>query len=261
MTKNIFILFRFIRIAFCHLTYFRINFFLIIGYWLISLSVLVIFWKALFQFLPQGIGDWDFPKLCLLNSICYLSWGTFVFFWGLYQIPKKVISGDLDKFLARPISPLIGLLGEGIHLEGIYEMLSGLIGLIAISWYYSLIPTASQVALSLFAMMLGTLALVFLHGVISISSFWVGRIDSLRQIIDSLDEFQKYPLSFYPMNIRWVLMIIVPLYFPGSFAASLYLGIVVPLWHWAALLMTVLFWGGLFCVLYQRGLRRYEANG
>lgn len=261
MKKNLLILKRFFKIAFCNLTHYRSNFLFVIFYWLISLSILVIFWKVLFQFLPTNIGEWDFPKLCILNSICYISWGFFVFFWGFHQIPQKVVSGGLDKFLTRPISPILGLLGEEIHLEAIYEILAGFIGLFLFSWYYSLLPNLPHFLISLAVLLLGTINIVLFHGAISLSSFWFGKIDSLQHIVDTMDEFQKYPLSFFPRGLHWFLMFMLPLYFPGAFAAKIYLGYSLPLTHWVAFAGSLLIWFGIFFILYNQCLKRYEANG
>lgn len=254
-------LYRFFRISTAQLAYYRANFFLVVSYWLVSLFVLVVFWKVLFSFLPKSIGEWSFSQLCILNSLCYISWGFFVFFWGLHQIPQKVIGGTLDKFLARPISPLVGLLGEEIHLEGIYEIIAGISGICLFSWNYGFRPSFGQVFFSFLALIFGTLILVFLHGVISLGSFWFGRVDNLRNIIDTMDEFQKYPLTFYPKSFHFFLMFLVPLYFPGSFAARIYLGMPIPSLHWVFFLLSFLFWAGLFVIVYSQCLKRYEANG
>lgn len=252
---------RFLRLAVARLAYYRINFLAVVGYWLVSLFVLVVFWKVVFRFLPERLGDWDFPRLCILNSMCYVSWGIFVFLWGLYQIPVKVVSGDLDKYLSRPISPLIGVIGEEIRLEGVYEVTAGIFGVVLFTLTYQLYPTFLHCIECIFAILMGTITLAFLHGSISLAAFWIGRVDSMRYIVDSMDEFQKYPISLFPTGLKFVLMSIVPLYFPGTFAAQIYLGHQPPLWHWVLFGAITLGWSCLFAALYGRCLRRYEANG
>lgn len=261
MMKNLLILKRYLRIAFCNLTHSRVNLFGLLFYWFVSLSVLIIFWQALFQYLPAQIGIWDFPKLCILNSICYISWGIFVFFWGLHQIPQKVISGELDKFLARPISPLLGLIGEEIRFIALYEIIAGIISATIFSYYYEIPITLVKTAFASACLLLGTLIMVLVHGCISLSSFWFGRIDSLQQIIDSMDEFQKYPLSFYPKNFRWFLFFVIPLYFPGSLTAQVFLDMPIPAIEWVFFAFAFCFWLAAFLLLYRKCLYHYEANG
>ena len=179
-----------------------------------------------------------------------------MFFWGLHQIPGKVVEGQLDRFLSRPISPLVGLLGEEIHLEALYEIVAGVFSLVLVCAVYSLWPDFGDLLAALAALVAGTLILVLVHGVISLSSFWFGRLEALQSIVDEMDDFQKYPLSFYPRNFRWFLIFVLPLYFPGAFAAKLYLGMEVEARMW-------LFLGclALFLILYRRCLAHYEANG
>ena len=255
------ILKRYVQIAFKNFVNYRTNFIMVVLYWFVSLGVLVIFWKALFRYLPQGMNVWDFPRLCVLNSVCYISWGLFVLFWGLHQIPQKVINGEVDKYLSRPMSPLTGFLGEGIYLECIYEILSGIISIVLIVVYYSINISFINIIQFSVVIFLSTLVIVLIHGCLSLLAFWFGKIDSLQSILDDLDNFQKYPLVFFPKNIKLFLIFVVPLYFPGSFSTKILLGIPVPSWHWGALIACFIFWGGVFFIMYKRCLIRYEANG
>ncbi|MBI3534247.1 MAG: ABC-2 family transporter protein [Deltaproteobacteria bacterium] len=251
----------FLRIAYANLLHARINFFAIVAYWAVSLGVLIVFWKTLFQFLPVSIGVWNFPRLCILNSFCYISWGVFVFFWGMHRIPEKVVAGQLDKFLSRPIHPLLGLVGEELNLIGVYEVIAGLAALITICIHYAIYPNFVGVLLSTVALVLGTLGIVIVHGVVSLFSFWLGRVDAIQGVLDHFDEFQRYPIDFYSSWLQKILKYIVPIYFPGTFAARIFLNLTVHWSEWLLLFIVLSVWVGIFIFLYRKCMVRYEANG
>lgn len=255
------ILNQYMRIATKNLLQYKVNFVFILIYWALSLSLLIVFWKVLFQHLPESLGDWDFYSLCILNSICYISWGIFVFFWGIHQIPQKVFRGEIDKFLSRPMPVLLGLFGEGLNFTAVYEILAGFLSLLLFTFWQQDFPNILQAFLFLVALIGGTLAVVLVHGCISLLSFWFGKISFVQSFIDDLDDFQKYPISFYPAKIQYFLIFILPIYFPGSFAAKIYLGLAIPNWHWVAFGVCLLVWSIIFMVLYKACLRKYEAHG
>jgi len=213
--------------------------------------MLIIFWRVIFRFLPDFIKDWDFKRLIGLNSICYISWGFFTLFWGIHNIPEKVIKGELDKFLARPMSIMVGLIGEGIRLEAVYEIFTGIVSLVMITVYYNIRPSLIDIFLGLSALIIGTTVVILVHGTVSLLSLWIGRMEHFQSVIDGFDDFQKYPLEFFPGKIHFFLLYILPLYFPGAFATKLYFGMKIPVWHYVSLLGVLIFWTLAFSLTYK----------
>ena len=236
---------------------FRFQFVSYILHWIISLFINSFFWWIMFKHLPKSIGEWNFYDLCLLNSLCYISWGIFTIFWGFHLIPDKIINGQMDKFLCRPMSPLIGLIGEGFYPSAIYEIISGL-GLVIFFMHLSEQAFSLKlIFLSSLAILMGTYCVILFHAIIALLSLWLGRINILQSMLHELDEFQRYPSNFFPKKISMLLKVGIPLYFPGTFACSILLEKHILPYDWILLIGLCCIFTLLFIFIYSESLKNY----
>jgi ABC-2 type transport system permease protein len=249
----------FFRIAMKRLVYFRASFVFMLAYWIVSISILFFFWNTVLASQSKILG-WSIGELCFLNSLAYISWGLFVVFWGFRTIPDKVRSGAIDKYLMRPVSPLIAVLGEEIHLTGLYEVFAGCLAMWICIIAFNLKIQLIGIFGALVALFLGTFTILVIHGCVSLLGFWFGRVSAIQKIVDQMDEFQRYPIQFFGGSAQKLLIFVMPVYFPGTLAASSLLGKPALENAFAFLVAVCIFWIAVFILLYRKALVRYESS-
>lgn len=199
------------------------------------------------------------------------------FLYGFYLIPKAIdhifsdqvwqlsnggiTRGILDKYLIKPINPLFQLVAEMIQLEGIGELILGIIFLaiftptLAIIWTFS---NVTALIVSAFFAMWFFFSIKLIFGSLS---FWTKRSIEVMTLMYDFSNFAKYPIEIFNRVIRFVLTFLLPfsvvIYFPirallfggNLWASTLYVGV-------ASFLMF------MFSIwVWTKGLKRYESSG
>ena len=80
-----------------------------------NIGFVILFWKTLFQFLPQ-LKEWTFADLLLYTAVLQLGEGLGGLFFGFRDMPELIISGEIDKYLVRPVNVLICLMFENVSI-------------------------------------------------------------------------------------------------------------------------------------------------
>ena len=199
------------------------------------------------------------------------------FLYGFYLIPKAldhilsdqvwqlsnggITRGILDKYLIKPINPLFQLVAEMIQLEGIGELILGIVFLfiftpsLVITW--SLSNILALIVCAFFSMIFFfSIKLIF-----GSLSFWTKRSIEVMTLIYDFSNFAKYPIDIFNRLIRFVLTFILPfsvvIFFPIRallFNGNLWLQVFyVALASLAMLTLALTIW--------QQGLKRYESAG
>ena len=199
------------------------------------------------------------------------------FLYGFYLIPKAIdhifsdqvwqlanggiTRGILDKYLIKPINPLFQLVAEMIQLEGIGELILGIVFLIiftptlGLTWSFS---SVMALIICAFFAMIFFFSIKLIFGSLS---FWTKRSIEVMTLMYDFSNFAKYPLEIFNIAIKFVLTFILPfsvvIYFPiralifggNLWLSTLYVSI-------ASLLMFIF---SLF--IWSQGLKRYESAG
>lgn len=199
------------------------------------------------------------------------------FLYGFYLIPKAIdhifsdqiwqlsnggiTRGILDKYLIKPINPLFQLIAEMIQLEGVGELILGIVFLavftptLTIAW--SLSSILSLIVIVIFAMgFFFAIKLIFAS-----ISFWTKRSIEVMTLVYDFSNFAKYPLEIFNRMIRIVMTFVLPfsvvIYFPiqtlifggNMWTSTLYVAI-------ASTIMVL-----ISLVVWTKGLKRYESAG
>ncbi len=263
MSRSFKLLFRFVAVSFRNLSEYRIDFFTSIVHSLIYQAIFIVFWKSVLSFTGQKLAGWSFPDLVVLTGFTLVSNSVMLWFVGFLRLPQKVIKGELDKYLAKPVSPLFALVAEEVNaLPSAQRMLTALLMVGGACLYFGVRPSAANVLLSILLMVLGCFVMLLVQGWVAMLSFWWGDVSYLNSLVGLTGDFERYPITLFPVGVQRFLTWIIPigaistypvLVFLGKAqSAALYLGI-------AALL--AVFWSTLFGVSWRKALWRYEAFG
>ena len=121
-----------------------------------------------------------------------------------------ITRGILDKYLVKPINPLFQLIVEMIQLEGIGELILGIVflalftPLVTVEW--TLMNVLALIVVAFFAMLF-FFAIKLIFGSLS---FWTKRSIEVMTMIYDFSNFAKYPIDIFTRAIRFVLTYILP---------------------------------------------------
>lgn len=261
--KSFRLLFRFVAVSFRNVSAFRLDFFTSIAHSLIYQAIFIVFWKSILTFTAQNLGGWRFADLVVLSTFTLVANSVMLWFAGLLRLSQKVVKGELDKYLSKPVSPLFALIAEDVNaLVSTQQLVSALLILGGACLYFGLRPAPGNVALSLLLMVLGCVVLLLIQGCIAMLTFWWGDVSRLNSLFMMTGEFERYPLTLFPLGIRGFLTWIVPIGAISTYPVLVFLGKAESVWRYfgiAALLAVA--WMVVFQLSWRRALCRYEAFG
>lgn len=254
---------RFIAISFRDMSEFRIDFFTSILHSLIYQAIFIVFWKAVLTFTADDLGGWRFPDLVILTAFTLVSNAVMQWFAGLLQLPRKVLNGELDKYLSKPLSPLFALIAEEVNgMASTHQMVSALLILGGACLYFGVQPAIGNILVSLLLMILGCIVLLLIQGWISMLTFWWGDVSRLSSIFMLSGEFERYPINLFPLTVRHLLTWVIPIGAISTYPVLIFLGRADGAARYLGIAATLaLFWGLVFQLSWRKALARYEAFG
>lgn len=186
------------------------------------------------RYLFMKISDfkgWTFGDLVLLlafgQAFFYISW--VIYDNNLQRLPRKIITGDLDKILLKPINIKFFVSFREISIPQIGVMLTTVIPLFIyglnfqdnLTWYNSL--------LAILILFLGTVLFYFLSLGVSALAFLFDDITSIKYFLfrSSLN-LNRIPLTIFPKFIQYVLTFILPLAFLAFYPTKIIKGELSP---------------------------------
>jgi len=207
-----------------------------------------------------GINDWSPTDGVFLATVSSLRFALGkIGFWGLSALPRLIASGDLDRVLLYPCTPIPVLLLRDLDPLSVLDT-AILLGTLVWSFPRCGLSTLSVIAF----VVLMVLGLVATYGFMLLTvslSFWAKVRNMFPQVFRVLWEFQPYPMTIYPTSLRvvltWVVPIAVAVVIPVEsltsrtpiLPASLIVG-TAAVGHYV-----------LGTVVFRVGLRRYESTG
>ncbi|MFW2331387.1 MAG: ABC transporter permease [Nitrospinota bacterium] len=172
-----------------------------------------------------SINGWNLGDMAFLYSLLvFASALTSLFFSALLGFETFIISGNFDRYLLRPISPLAHILASNFEIHAIANLTLGSVAL-----YYG--ATKGQIeftAIKLFYFVLTLLGATLIQGAIRIAvstvTFWTKRNRSLvHVVVFSTKEFILYPVSIYNFYVQVFLTVIFPVAFINYYPSHYFL--------------------------------------
>lgn len=257
------LLYRFLVVSFRDMSEFRIDFFTSLLHNLIYQGIFILFWKAIVIHTTDALGDWSFSDLVVLSSFTLVASAMMQWFVGLLRLSNKVVRGEVDKYLCKPVSPLFALLAEEMNgLGALQQMASAVFIFTAVCLWFDVTVTLPNLLASLFLLFLGGAAVLLIQAILSMLAFWFGDVSRLNTLFMMTGEFERYPLTLFPGWLRGFLTWIVPIGLISTYPVLVLLGrMELEPAFVAGGLALVVAWAFLFHQVWQRALARYESFG
>lgn len=220
------------------------------------------FLYIIFSQIPRLVG-WEFEAIIFIYGFSLLPKGLDHLFadnlWKLgYFIVRK---GDFDKYLTRPINPLLHILMEDFQVDAFGELIVGILLMISVVPKLNLHLTGLDYILFIVAVVFATLIYTSIKILFSSLAFWIKRSGHIIHMFYMVNDFAKYPTSIYNDFVRGLITYIIPFAFTAFYPVSYFLTKENPLFNIGG---TVVVASILFCIAYTvwcKGIKVYESAG
>lgn len=182
------------------------------------------------------IGDWGLAELTFLYGMRLTSHGIFyACFSQMYELDRVLITGEFDRYLVRPMPPLLQLFTRKLRINAFGDLLGGSTLLIAASFGGAVDWSPLAVIYLVLAVIGGGLV----EGAVQIALGSLGfrflQTLSLRTSVNEIfNVYGNYPNVIFPRMLRAVLTFVLPIAFVAYFPASVLLNktdqLAVPAW-------------------------------
>lgn len=221
-----------------------------------------IFLWVLYERIPD-IQGWLFWEVAFIYAMVFFTEGfASLFFEGIWHVSGMVNRGELDRLLVRPISPVLQVLGSAVGMNGIGNLFVGGIIIFQAFRHIEVDWTLGKIGIALILLVSAVVVRTSVYFAACSTVFWTRSPgNAFGNLVHTLSDFAKFPLTIYSLGIQVLITIIVPFAFISFFPAS-YL---FAKEDWALIgLLTPL--AAIYCAtlsvwIFNKGLRKYESAG
>lgn len=164
---------------------------------------------------------------------------TQLFFRGVYFFRQKVVNGELDFYLSKPMNPLFRIITGNTDLVDLTTLV---MLIIYIAWFLSQSSlTVSPGAFSLFLVLLIASFLIALafHIVVVAIGILTTEVDHTIMIYRDITQMARFPIDIYTEPLRSILTFALPVAIMFTVPAKTLMGLISPLTIFTSLLITI----------------------
>lgn len=210
----------------------------------------------------SGIPGWTFQEFLLFNGtlILFIGIAESFFMASAWRIPRMIELGEFDKFLLRPLSMIKFLLLSGFDLDGLGNVVVGafIIGYAILTGGFQI--TILAVALYMFIFLLGLIIEFCTLLLIVTLSFLFVKTGIIWNILDTIFEFTRYPLTIYGGFLQFVLTFVLPFSLSAFYPVEALLGR-LNMWLLAPITGAAILFVLFSTLMFKLGLKKYTSAG
>jgi len=190
---------------------YKASFFIgLLGLIMVNGVSLLLIWVILENF--YDLGGWSFWEVVFNYAMFLTCLGLHkVFFRNLSRLQEYIIDGTFDRYMIRPWSPFLQVIGERLSITDISDFL---IGIVCLSLaYYNLILSWSAIEFLLLIACIINGVVIFTVILLSINSlaFWLIRATPFLYGTSEIQEsVQHYPVEIFGNTFRLFVTFILP---------------------------------------------------
>jgi viologen exporter family transport system permease protein len=183
-----------------------------------------------------SIGGWSFTEVAFIYGIRTMGHALHGVISGqLWSADGVVRQGEFDRFLLRPVDPLMQLLTRRFQVTAVGDIVFGIVVLILTAVAAPIDWTAGRLAYLLAAVVGSALTESAVMLAMASLTFRLLAANPILSVADTVFvTFGPYPLSVLPKGVAYLLTFVLPLAFAAYLPAAVLLGrtsdLYVPLW-------------------------------
>ena len=175
----------------------------------------------------ENIDGWGFADMSILygiNLFTYAIAGTFVWY-NAFQLEEEIISGGLDRYLVRPMGVIEQLICSRFGDTFVGQVIVAGIFLTWAMFKHISLLSIGKVLYFFLILISGTMLQIGAMIVVGSLSFWLNKSTKIGEVFYyEIRSLIHYPLSIYPVWIRYLLTYLLPWAFINYYPALLLLG-------------------------------------
>jgi ABC-2 type transport system permease protein len=222
----------------------------------------LMFLGVLFSKIPP-IQGWSMWEIVLILASIFFTEGVVSFaFEGMWRTVRLINMGDLDRFLLRPVSPILQILVYDLGIHGIGNMITGAVLFALALGRTQIVWTADRILFIPVLVVSAAAIRTAISFAANCSAFWLTSFyNAFPLMVHQMADFAKYPSTLFTEPIRFLITVVLPYAFIG-YVPAVYLFNKEP-WGVLAWLIPAI---ALWCVVlarfvFYRGLRKYDSPG
>lgn len=237
----------------------------ILGGILYQITGFVVVWIIVARF--GQIGGWGLAEITFLYGMRLTSHGIFyACFSQMFEADQIMIRGEYDRYLVRPLPPLMQLFTRKLRINAFGDLIGGTALLIAASLGSAVDWSAPAVVYLVLAVIAGGLlegAVQIMLG--SLSFRYLQTLPIRTTVNEVFNVYGNYPQNIFPAALRYVLTFGLPIAFVAYLPASVllnrsgelhvpgWLGIIAPMVGFGMFMLAVRVWHTMS--------RQYQSSG
>jgi ABC-2 type transport system permease protein len=200
---------------------YRASFALSAGGGLLQLVVAALTIALIYQYIG-AVAGWTRAEALLVLGLYRTVEGLLLFQFGanLWEVPGMIRRGELDMVLVRPVSSRFLASARKVELAELSNVLIGLAFTAYAGQQAGIRWSALGLAQALIFGVSGLLLLYVVWFAIVTLAFWLIDTGPLSQVVETLRETARYPISFFPGAFRTFLTFVFPVAFATTFPAA-----------------------------------------
>jgi ABC-2 type transport system permease protein len=222
----------------------------------------LLFLGVLFSKIPP-IQGWTMWEIVLILASIFFTEGAVSFaFEGMWRTVRLINLGDLDRFLLRPVSPILQILVYDLGVHGIGNMITGAVLFGVALSRTQIVWTADRILFIPVLIVSAAAIRTAISFAANCSGFWLTSFyNAFPLMVHQMADFAKYPSTLFTEPIRFLVTVVLPYAFIG-YIPAVYLFNKEPCGGLAWLIPAVALWCvAVARIVFYRGLRRYDSPG
>lgn len=240
----------------------KVDFFMgLVGFFIVQFTG-VMFLFLVFKKIPS-IDGWSFDEILLMYGFAQLPRGIDHFFTdNLWAVAwNKVIFGEFDRYMVRPINLLFQVISEKLQTDAMGEIIVGSL-LIFISAKNNVINFNTQkLIVFIFSIIVGSILYTAIKLIYSSLAFWLQRSGTFLYTVYQTADFSKYPIQIYSKTIRFIISWLIPFAFVSYFPISYFLGRSTFVSTIGLEFVITIIFSIIACMVFSKGTQIYESAG
>lgn len=173
-----------------------------------------------------AIGGWSLAEVVFLYALRLCAHGLWLCVFNQIVFVDQVIrEGEFDRYLVRPLNPLVQLITRGFALTAFGDLAGGVVLLVVASTLVDVDWSLPALLYMVLAIVGGALVEASIQLVLGSLGFRLLSTGGIRFVGDDLfTTFGPYPLRIFPIAVQFGLTFVVPLAFVAYVPAAVLLG-------------------------------------
>jgi ABC-2 type transport system permease protein len=248
----------YLRVGALHELQYRVNFWLQLLESVVALATAIAVIALVFANTTELAG-WALDELLVVLGVHVALGGVIkaIVQPNMLKLVEDIRQGDVDFLL---LTPADALLLASIRQVAFWKLVDVVVGVgviavaiarpgVALSW--------SGIGIGVLLLALGAVIVWCFWVILTVSAFWIVRAEHIVELFSGLYQAGRWPISIYPLALRAVFTVVVPLAFAVTVPAQAVTGRLSVGGFLGALVFTALLVGATRWA-WSRGLQRYD---